>query len=136
MLLISKVIVFLVGMCLAVQVVAAFYRILDCWHTIQTEYLAVLKGLFLWFSISGLCAVLVGENLRNAFLWGMALYIPFYLVSFFFPSVHYQVSLQKRRTDNTERTARAARKDALASSNRLIMINCCQPLRHTVQDTT
>lgn len=83
MLLIGKVIVFLLGMCLAVQVVAAFYRILDLWYTIQTEYPVVIKGLFLWFGISGLCAVLLGENLRNAFLWGMALYIPFYVVNFF-----------------------------------------------------
>ncbi|MCI5118978.1 MAG: hypothetical protein D3913_13750 [Candidatus Electrothrix sp. LOE1_4_5] len=111
MLLISKVIVFLVGMCLAVQVVAAFYRILDCWHTIRTEYLAVLKGLFLCFSISGLCAVLVGENLRNAFLWGMALYIPFYLVSFFFLQfiIRYRYkrgepTIQKEQQEQQEKT--------------------------------
>lgn len=84
MLLIGKVIVFLLGMCLAVQVVAAFYRILDRWYTIRTEYQDVMQGLFLWCGISGLCAVLLGENLRNAFLWGMALYLPLYVVNFFF----------------------------------------------------
>ena len=83
MLLIGKIIVFLLGMGVAVQVVAAFYGILDLWYTIRTEYPRVIRGIVLWCGISGLIAFLVGNNLRNAFLGGMIFYIPFYGANFF-----------------------------------------------------
>jgi hypothetical protein len=83
MLLIGKIIVFLLGMGVAVQVVAAFYRILDLWYTIRTEYPRVIRGILFWCGISGLIAFLVGDNLRNAFLGGIIFYIPFYVANFF-----------------------------------------------------
>ncbi len=83
MILLGKIIVFLLGMCVAVQVVAAFYRIIDLWHTIRSEYPSVIKGLFFWGSISALIAFLVGDSLRPAFLWGMIFYLPFYVANFF-----------------------------------------------------
>jgi hypothetical protein len=83
MMILGKIIVFLLGMCVAVQVVAAFYRIIDLWYSIGTEYLFVIKGIFLWSGTGALIALLLGESLRPAFLWGMFFYIPFYLASFF-----------------------------------------------------
>ncbi len=80
---VCKLMVFLLGMCVAVQVVAAFYRFLDLWYTIRTEYLRVIQGIAIWAGISFLLALLLGPNLRNAFLWGMIFYVPFYLVNFF-----------------------------------------------------
>ena len=82
MLVVGKIIVFLLGMGLAVQIVAAFYGIIDLWYTIRTEYPRVLKGILLWCGISGLIALLLGENLRPAFLWGLLCYLPFYIISF------------------------------------------------------
>ncbi|MCI5168572.1 MAG: hypothetical protein D3903_21385 [Candidatus Electrothrix sp. GM3_4] len=83
MMLVGKIIVFLLGMGVAVQVVAAFYSILDLWYTIRTEYPRVIRGILFWCGISGLMAFLVGDNLRNAFLGGIIFYIPFYVANFF-----------------------------------------------------
>ncbi|MCI5148459.1 MAG: hypothetical protein D3916_03525 [Candidatus Electrothrix sp. MAN1_4] len=79
----GKIIVFLLGMCVAVQVVAAFYRILDFWYTIRTEYPIVIKGIFFWCGLSSLIALFMGQSLRPAFLWGMLFYLPFYVANFF-----------------------------------------------------
>ena len=83
MMLVGKIIVFLLGMGVAVQVLAAFYRILDLWYTIRTEYPRVIRGIVFWCGISGLIAFLVGDNLRNTFLGGMIFYIPFYVSNFY-----------------------------------------------------
>ncbi|MCI5125822.1 MAG: hypothetical protein D3925_15465, partial [Candidatus Electrothrix sp. AR5] len=82
-LLIGEIIVFLLGMGVAVQVVAAFYSILDLWYTIRTEYPRIIRGILFWCGTSALIAFLVGDNLRNAFLGGIIFYIPFYVANFF-----------------------------------------------------
>ncbi|CAK8724540.1 hypothetical protein KKHLCK_14350 [Candidatus Electrothrix laxa] len=68
---------------MAVQIVAAFYSILDLWYTIRTEYSRVIRGILFWCGISGLIAFLVGENLRHAFLGGIIFYVPFYVANFY-----------------------------------------------------
>ena len=78
----GKIIAFILGMCVAVQVVAAFYRIIDLWHTILTEYQDVIRKIFFWCGLSGLIAFFLGQNLRPAFLWGMFFYLPFYVGNF------------------------------------------------------
>lgn len=80
---IIKMIVFLLGMCVSIQVIAAFYGILDLWYTIHTAYLKVIRGIVGWIGISVIIAILLGEHWRKAFLWGMALYVPFYVINFF-----------------------------------------------------
>lgn len=69
-------------MCLSVQILAAFYRILDLWYTIQTEYPQVIREIVTWVGVSALIAGLVGERLRSAFFWGIAAYLPLYLLIF------------------------------------------------------
>jgi len=76
-------ILFLAGMCASIQVIAAFYRILDLWYTINTTYLKVIQGIVGWVGLSVIIAVFLGEQWRRAFLWGMAFYVPFYLINFF-----------------------------------------------------
>ena len=83
MLLIGKIIVFLLGMGLAVQVVAAFYGIIDLWYSIRTEYPRVLRRILFWCGFSGVIAFLAGEQLRPAFLWGLLLYFPLYIIQFY-----------------------------------------------------
>ncbi|MCI5219200.1 MAG: hypothetical protein D3914_08425 [Candidatus Electrothrix sp. LOE2] len=83
MMFIGKIIVFLLGMGVAVQVLAAFYLILDLRYTIRTEYPRVIRGILFWCGISGIIAFLVGDNLRNAFLRGMIFYLPFYAANFY-----------------------------------------------------
>ena len=79
----GKVIVFLLGICLSVQVVAAFFRVLDLWYMIRLAYPKVLRGILGWVGISCVIAVVIKEPWRGAFLWGLILYVPFYLVNFF-----------------------------------------------------
>lgn len=83
MLLVGKIIVFLLGMGVAVQVLAAFYRILDLRYTIRTEYPRVIRGILFWGGLSAFIAFLLGDNLRNAFLLGLIFYLPFYVTNFF-----------------------------------------------------
>ncbi|WP_339134844.1 MAG: hypothetical protein WGN25_16420 [Candidatus Electrothrix sp. GW3-4] len=83
MMVVAKILVFLLGMSVAVQVVAAFYGIIDLWYAIRTEYPRVLKGILFWCGISALIAFLVGEDLRMAFLRGMVFYLPFYVANFY-----------------------------------------------------
>ncbi len=80
---VMKMVLFLVGMCASIQVIAAFYRILDLWYTIHTAYLKVIQGIVGWVGLSVIIAVLLGEQWRGAFLWGMAFYVPFYVINFF-----------------------------------------------------
>lgn len=82
MILLIKIILFLVGMCISVQVIAAFYRIIDLWYTIHTAYLMVIRGILVWIGISVIIAILLGNHWRRAFLWGLVLYVPFYLINF------------------------------------------------------
>ncbi|MCI5222153.1 MAG: hypothetical protein D3924_05655 [Candidatus Electrothrix sp. AR4] len=82
MMIVYKITVFLAGMCVAVQVMAAFYRILDLWYTIRTEYLKIIRGIAFWSGVSMLLVILLGSDLRNAFLWGMTFYVPFYVINF------------------------------------------------------
>jgi hypothetical protein len=77
-----KIVLFLLGMCLSVQVIAAFYHIIDLWYTINTAYLKVIQGILVWVGISVIIAVLLGGHWRKAFLWGLVLYVPFYLSNF------------------------------------------------------
>jgi hypothetical protein len=77
-----KIIVFLLGMCLSVQLVAAFYRLVDLWYTIHTVYPKIVQGLLGWIGISVVIIIILGEQWRGAFLWGLGLYVPFYLLNF------------------------------------------------------
>ena len=77
-----KLVLFLVGMCVSIQVIAAFYRIIDLRYTIHTAYMKVIQGILGWVGVSVMIAVLLGSQWRKAFLWGLALYVPFYLINF------------------------------------------------------
>jgi hypothetical protein len=78
-----KTIIFLLGMCLSVQIVAAFYRFLDLRYTIHTAYLKIVQGILIWIGIGVVIVIILGEQWRGAFLWGLGLYVPFYLLNFF-----------------------------------------------------
>jgi hypothetical protein len=82
MLTLITIVLFLLGMCISVQALAAFYRIIDLWYTIHTAYLKVIQGILGWVGISFIIAVLLGDHWRRAFLWGLVLYVPFYLLNF------------------------------------------------------
>ena len=76
------VLIFLFGMCICVQLVAAFYGIIDLWYTIRTAYPAVIRRILIWTLLCVAIAWLLGDNLRPAFLWGLVGYVGFYIFSF------------------------------------------------------
>ena len=97
--LLIKIIIFFLGMGLAVQVAAAFYRILDFWETIDTAYPKVMKGILGWGGLSALIALILGTQWRMAFLWGMFSYIPLYLLNY---TVIQAIIRHKSRPDKSK----------------------------------
>lgn len=94
-----KVVLFLLGMCISVQVIAAFYRIIDLWYTMHTAYLKVIQGILVWVGISVIIAVLLGNHWRRAFLWGLILYVPFYLINFMLIQVFIRYRCRPKKTE-------------------------------------
>ena len=75
-----NVILFLFGMCLCVQVIAAFYSIIDLWYCIGTEYTRVIRSILVWCAPTVTVAWLLGDRFRPAFLWGLGAYVVLYLL--------------------------------------------------------
>jgi len=76
------IIIFLFGMCICVQLIAAFYGIIDLWYTIRTAYPTVIRRILVWVFLCFAIAWLLGNDLRPAFLWGLVGYVGFYIFSF------------------------------------------------------
>jgi hypothetical protein len=73
-----KIIVFLFGMIICVQLIAALYGIIDLWYTFRTEYAKVIRRILIWSVLTIAIAWLLGNQLRPAFLWGLVGYFVFY----------------------------------------------------------
>lgn len=83
MTIIIKIAVFLLGMCLSVQLIAAFLGIIDLWYTIKTAYPMVIRKIVLWGAIIAALALLLGDFYRPAFLWGLFAFVIFYIGTYF-----------------------------------------------------
>ena len=79
---ILDIVIFLFGMCICVQLMAALYGIIDLWYTIRTAYPTVIRRILVWTLLCVAIAWLLGNELRPAFLWGLVGYVGFYLFSF------------------------------------------------------
>ena len=77
-----NILLFLFGMCICVQLVAALYGIIDLWYTMRTAYPTVIRRILVWTLLGAAIAWLLGDGLRPAFIWGMAGYVGFYIFSF------------------------------------------------------
>ncbi len=77
-----KIIVFLFGMCICVQLVASLYGIIDLWYTFRTEYPRVIRRILTWSILTIAIAWLLGDQLRPAFLWGLSGYVVFYPIAY------------------------------------------------------
>jgi len=73
-----KIIVFLFGMIICVQLIAALYGIIDLGHAFKTEYAKVIRRILVWGILTIAIAWLLSDSLRPAFLWGLAGYFVFY----------------------------------------------------------
>ena len=79
---ILNTVIFLLGMCLCVQLIAALYGIIDLWYTIGTAYPTVIRRILIWTIVCLSFAWLGGDDLRPAFVWGVVAYFGFYVCSF------------------------------------------------------
>jgi len=79
MLIIFKVLLFLLGMSLMVQVLAAFYGILDLWYTLRTAWTLILKRILIWGGLTLAVSLFLSSDNRQAFLAGLAVYTGIYI---------------------------------------------------------
>jgi len=63
---------FLLGMFLGAQLIAALYGVIDLWYTIKTAYLSVIKGILGWSVVIAALTLFVGDTYRPALMWGLA----------------------------------------------------------------
>ena len=77
-----KILSYLFGMCICVQLVAALYGIVDLRYTIRTAYPTVIRRILVWTLLIAAIVWLLGDDLRPAFLWGLIGYVGFYIFSF------------------------------------------------------
>ena len=78
---IVKILIFLFGMGVSVQVVGALYSVLDLSYTMDTAYPIMLRKMLTWLGISLIIVWLLGNHWRGAFVWGMIMYVPFYIIN-------------------------------------------------------
>jgi len=81
MTIIIKIVVFILGIYLSMRMIAAFYGIIDLWYTIKTAYHRVIRSILVWGIITACMIMFLGQY-RYAFLWGIAVYIFIYLLSY------------------------------------------------------
>jgi hypothetical protein len=77
-----KIILFLFGMSICVQLVAGLYGIIDLWYTFRTGYPRVIRRILIWSVLTIAIAWFLGNQLRPAFLWGLAGYVVFYSIAY------------------------------------------------------
>jgi hypothetical protein len=82
MTIIIQIIVFLLGMGICVQWVAALYGIIDLWYTFGTEYPKVIRRILIWSAVPAAIALLLGDPYITAFLLGFAAYVVFYPIAY------------------------------------------------------
>ncbi|MCP4220652.1 MAG: hypothetical protein GY765_38850 [bacterium] len=79
---IIKGMLFIAGLCLAVQLTAALFGFIDLRYTFRTEYLRVFRRVLARGAVAALVALGAGPMYRPAFLWGL-LCFPLFSVLFF-----------------------------------------------------
>jgi hypothetical protein len=90
MTIIIKIALFLFGIWVGVYVLAAFFRIIDLWYTINTAYLKVIRGILGWGGITVAIAVLLGKW-QGAFLWGLCVFVSLQVI------IHHGIALMLER---------------------------------------
>ena len=80
--LIIQTVMFLLGMGLCVQWVAALFGLVDGRYASQRLYPWVVGNIALWTGVLALAALLAGSAYRPAFLWGVAVFPVFHAAAF------------------------------------------------------
>jgi len=75
-----KILAFLLGLTVAVQLVAALFGIVDLRYALARAWPRLVRGILIWSAATVLLAWLLGPGYRLSFLLGVVLYLPFYYV--------------------------------------------------------
>ncbi|MBT8352222.1 MAG: hypothetical protein KJO26_13455 [Deltaproteobacteria bacterium] len=79
---ILNIVLFLLGMCICVQLMAVVYGIIDLRYTMRTAYPTVIRRILFWTLFCMGIVWLLRDDLRSAFLWGLIGYVGFYIISY------------------------------------------------------
>ena len=92
-----KIAVFILGMLLSVQLIAALHGCIDLWYTIKTAYPRVIRNILLWGALVFVIAWLLAGRYQPAFLWGLVAYVVFYFGTYL---IHKAVFIRNVRLIN------------------------------------
>ena len=77
-----NIVVFILGIILSVQLVAALMGLVDMAYAWPRAWPRILRGIVLWSAVIALLAWAFGPRYRLAFLVGVAVYFPLYYGAF------------------------------------------------------
>lgn len=86
---------FALGVYLAIRMIAALYGAVDVWHMIGKAWPRVVADVLVWGVSAGVIAWLLDETYRGALVWGLSIYLAFYLSIWPLARRYYA----RRRTD-------------------------------------
>ena len=69
---------FVLGMYLAIRMLASLHRIIDLWYAIGTAYPRVIRGILGWAAAIVAIAWLLERPYRTALAWGLLVFLFFY----------------------------------------------------------
>ncbi len=70
---------FALGSCLSIRMIAALHGPVDVWHMLGKVWPRVVADIVVWGAAIAVIAWLMEGTYRPAFLWGLAIYLAFYL---------------------------------------------------------
>jgi hypothetical protein len=94
-----KVLCFILGFCVCVQVVGALFSVVDFWSHLRRYWPLVARAIVVWCGLALILALLLGETYRPAFVSGLRGYVGFFVASYFFSRL---LIIRNRRIINKE----------------------------------
>ncbi len=78
-----KVLCFILGYCVCVQVVGALFSLVDFWSELRRHWPLVVRAIVVWCGLALILALVLGETYRPAFVRGLRGYVEFFVASYF-----------------------------------------------------
>ena len=79
MTLLLQIAAFALGTYLSIRMIVALHGIADLWYMIDKAWPRVLAGIIVWAATIGVIAWLMDRPYQAAFVWGLLIYLVFYL---------------------------------------------------------
>ena len=97
-----KILCFILGYCVCVQVVGALFSLVDFWSHLRRHWFLVARAIVVWCGLALILALVLGETYRPAFVSGLRGYVGFFVASYF---VSKLLIIRNRRIINKEQWA-------------------------------